>query len=187
MEDILGKPIDLSASGAVANSPLRQTIRPIRQRTRGPLSPYPLVKNALVKKPISVPASNLLPSIEAELAEVRRAWARYRSTNGRDAVYIYLTSVFRLVMRWRRLNCAVKNSRAALRLQHDAPQMKPEPFGIIIFCTTDLEIVDAKTRSKWSRVLRFARKAKPPGQRLTDFIKSNRGLNECARKFARNK
>ena len=69
MEDILGKPIDLSASGAVANSPLRQTIRPIRQRTRGPLSPYPLVKNALVKKPIWRPTLNPVSSIEAELAQ----------------------------------------------------------------------------------------------------------------------
>jgi hypothetical protein len=40
-------------------------------------------------------------------------------------------------------------------------------------------------RSKWSRVLRYARKAKPAGQRLIDFIKSKGGLNECARKFAR--
>ena len=68
MEDILGKPIDLSASGAVANSPLRQTIRPIRQRTRGPLSRYPLVKNALVKKPIWRPTLNPVSSIETELA-----------------------------------------------------------------------------------------------------------------------
>ena len=60
--------------------------------------------------------------------------------------------------------------------------MKPEPFGIVIFCTADPKIADAKTRSKWSRVLRYAaRKAKPAGQRLTDFIKSNGGINECAR------
>ena len=64
-------------------------------------------------------------------------------------------------MRWRLLNCAVKNSRAALRLQHDAPAMKPEPFGIVIFCTSDPELADAKMRSKWSRVLRFARKQNP--------------------------
>jgi hypothetical protein len=90
-------------------------------------------------------------------------------------------------MRWQRLNCAVKNSRAALRLAHDAPQMKPEPFGTVIFCTADPYVVDAKTRSKWSRVLRYARKAKPGNQRLTDFVKSNGGLNECARRFARSR
>ena len=146
MEEIIGKPIDLSALGAVANSPLRQTIRPIRQRTRGPLSP--LVKNALVKKPIWRPTLNPVSSIETELAQVRNAWARYRSINDRDAVYIYLASVFAVVVRWRRLNCAVKNSKAALRLRSNPPQMKPEPFAIVIFCTADPKIVDAKTRSK---------------------------------------
>jgi hypothetical protein len=65
--------------------------------------------------------------------------------------------------------------------------MKAEPFGIVIFCTADPKIVDAKTRSKWSRVLRYAARAKPPGQRLTDFVKSNGGVNECARKFAQPK
>jgi hypothetical protein len=63
--------------------------------------------------------------------------------------------------------------------------MKPEPFGIVIFCTSDSEVADGKTRSKWSRVLRYARKTKPVGQRLTDFIESKGGLNECARRFAR--
>ena len=64
--------------------------------------------------------------------------------------------------------------------------MKPEPFGIVIFCTSDPEIADAKTRSKWCRVLRSP-ETKPANQRLVDFIKSNGGLNECARKFAQNK
>ncbi len=109
----------------------------------------------------------------------------YRSSHDRDAVYIYLASVFDIVMRWRRLNCALNKARAALRLRPNPPRMKPEPFGIVIFCTADAKIVDAKTRSKWSRVLRYAASAKPPGQRLTDFIKSKGGLNECARRFAR--
>jgi hypothetical protein len=119
------------------------------------------------------------------LAGVRNAWQRYRSTNGRDAVYFYLEAVFAVVTRWQQLNCAMKNSRAALRLQHDAPKMKPEPFGIVIFCTAGLEVADAKTRSKFSRALRFARKAKPASQTLTDFIKSNGGINACADRFAR--
>jgi hypothetical protein len=136
-----------------------------------------------VNEPISTPTLSSVSSVEAELTEVRNAYATYRSANGRDAVYIYLTSVFRLVMRWRRLNRAVNNSGAALRLQPDGPAMKPEPFGIVILCTSDPEVADAKSRSKWSRVLRYARNAKPDGQSLTDFIKSQGGLNECARKL----
>ena len=89
-----------------------------------------------------------------------------------------------MVTRWQRFDCALKNALAALRLRPNQPQMKPEPFGIVIFCTADPKIVDDKTRSKWSRVLRYAARIKPEGQRLIDFIKSNGGINECARKFA---
>jgi hypothetical protein len=212
MEEIIRTPMDPSASGGeVANSPRKPTIPPIRQRIRGPFTRYPGVNRPVSKlalKPtvparplvrqkivnpvhpaanerISRPILNPISSIEAELAEVRSAWARYRSTNGRDAVYIYLEAVFALITRWRRLNFAVRNSRAALRLQHDAPQMKPEPFGIVIFCTSDPEAANAKIRSKWSRALRYAARKKPAYQRLADFVKSNGGLNECARKFTR--
>ena len=171
MEEIVGKPIDPSASGgAIPDSPPKRTISLIRERIRGPFSRYsavnrpisatkskvltsPLVRQKIVSpvsrytavnEPISTPTLSSVSSVEAELTEVRNAYATYRSTNGRDAVYIYLTSVFRLVMRWRRLNRAVNNSGAALRLQPDGPAMKPEPFGIVILCTSDPEVADAK-------------------------------------------
>ncbi len=134
-------------------------------------------------KPVAKPNPANNSPLEIELAEMDRAWRKYRSTNSRDAVYIYLASVFGIVTRWQRLNCASNKSRAALRLRSNPPQMKPEPFGIMIFCTADPKIVDARARSKWSRVLRFAARAKPPGERLTDFVKRNGGLNECAAKF----
>jgi hypothetical protein len=128
-----------------------------------------------------------MPDIDVELTEVKRAWRKYRSINDRDAIYIYLASVFKVVMRWRRLNCATKNARAVLRLQTDAPQMTPEPFGIVILCTSDADVINAKTRSKWSRVLCYVRKTKPSEVRLIEFIKSKGGLNECARGFTRSR
>jgi hypothetical protein len=183
MEGNIGKPIGPSVSlGAVANPP-KPTILLMREKVRAPFGPC-----SALTKTISMPATiTPVSSIEGELAELRRAWARYRSTNGRDAVYLYLEAVFALVTRWRHLNCAFKNSRAALRFRGGAPQIKPEPFSIVIYCTSDSEVADAKTRSKWSRVLRYARKAKPVEQSLTEFIKSNGGINECARRFARNR
>ena len=210
MEEIIGKPIDPSASGgAVANSPPKPTIPPIRQRILGPFSRYPAVNrpvSRLATKPtvptrplvrqkivgpvsrypavnerISRPTLNSVSSIEAELAEVRSAWARYRSTNSRDAVYIYLASVFAVVTRWRRLNCAVKNSRAALRLQAGAAADEARAIR-------NRDILHG--RSERSRTPRpeangpaccgMQLGAKPAGQRLTDFIKSNGGINECA-------
>jgi hypothetical protein len=214
MEEIVGKPIDPSASGgAILDSPPKRTISLTRERIPGPYSRYsavnrpisatkskvltsPLVRQKIVSpvsrytavdEPVSTPTLSSVSSVEAELTEVRNAYATYRSTNGRDAIYIYLSAVFVAVTRWQRLNCALKNSRVALRRQARAPQMKLEPFAMVIFCTADPNIADAKTGSRWSRVLRYAPRARPGSQRLTDFVKSNGGLNECARKFARNK
>jgi hypothetical protein len=157
----------------------RQSPRPsVRERIVGPFNRYPRVN-----KPVAKPITPAKRDIEIELDEVREAWATYQSTNGRDAVYLYLEAVFALVRRWQRLNCALKNSQATLRLQADAPQMKPEPFGIIIFVTADLDVADSKMRSKWSRALRYAKQAKP--ESATEFIKLNGGINACARLFAR--
>jgi hypothetical protein len=179
--DALMKPIELAVpAGEVGQGPAKQTNQTVQRKIVGPLSPLAIWRISIAK-----PKLTAKPDIDTELAEIRRAWRPYQSHNSRDAVYTYLSKVFAVVTRWQRLDCALKNARAALRLQTDAPQMKPEPFATVIFCTADPEVVDAKTRSKWSRVLRYAARAKPPGQRLTDFVKSNGGVNECARKFAR--
>jgi hypothetical protein len=60
-----------------------------------------------------------------------------------------------------------------------------DPFAILIFCTADPKVADAKTRSKWSRALRYARISKPADQPLTGFIKANNGINACAGMFGR--
>ena len=153
--------------------------KPVPGRQLSPTSHSPGAKKTVK------PSAAVRTVIEVELAGLRAVWQLYRSTSSRDAVYIYLEALFALVTRWRGLGCAMKNSRAALRLKPHAPQMKPEPFARVIFCTCDPEVADFKTRSKWSRALRFAQKAKPSDQRLIDFIKSNGGLNACAQLFAR--
>ena len=174
------KKVALITQAPSARKPAMAARQLVREKIIGPFGRYPEIK-----RPIAKPTPKAITDVETELAKVGKAWQKYRSTNGRDAVYIYLEAAYALVRRWQRLNCALKNSQAALRLQVDAPQMEPEPFGIVIFCTADPEIADSKTRSKWSRVLRLARKAKPANQRLTDFIKSNGGINACARMSAR--
>ena len=180
MADNPVKPIATALTAVrVGQVPPKQTNQPAQRRMVGPPNLYASAAKPIAKS--GLPTKSLL---EIELAVMDRAWRTYRSNHDRDAVYIYLASVFDIVMRWRRLNCALNKSRAALRLRPNSAQLKPEPFGIVIFCTADPKIVDAKTRSKWSRVLRYAAQAKPPGQRLTDFIKSKGGLNECARKVA---
>jgi hypothetical protein len=154
---------DITAPTAVAVSAAETSpsqVTPQIQKTLVSPSPDQSDYRAIAKPNLATKSP-----LEIELAEMDRAWRKYRSTNDRDAVYIYLASVFGIVMRWRLLDCAMKKSREALRLRPNPPQMKVEPFAIVIFCTSDSNIADAKTRSKWSRVLRYAARAKPGSQR----------------------
>ena len=43
---------------------------------------------------------------------------------------------------------------------HRVVPKAPEPFAAMILCTADRKKVDYRTRSKWSRVLRYAAKFK---------------------------
>ncbi len=98
-----------------------------------------------------------------------------------DAVYGYLSVVLAIVQHWKILGhsrawslhaLTAANSRVAIRTR--------DPFAIVIYCTSDPRIVDAKTRSKWSKALQFAARNKPAGQPVGTFMKSHGGINECS-------
>jgi hypothetical protein len=59
------------------------------------------------------------------------------------------------------------------------------PAAAVICCTADRDKVDDRTRSKWSRVLRYAAEYKDLDEPLRDFIKCKGGINKCASRFAR--
>jgi hypothetical protein len=58
-------------------------------------------------------------------------------------------------------------------------------FAAIIFCTAERGKVDFKTRSKWARVLTYARVFKDTDEQLGDFIQRRGGINKCAGDHAR--
>ncbi len=119
--------------------------------------------------------------VEYELISARVAWKEYQSTRKRDAVYDYLGKVFAIVRRWKKEHLAKAKSHQALRATGRCSLIRShEPFAAVIFCTSDPRKVDAKTRSKWSRALRYAERFKPGSQSLAQFIKSRGGINECA-------
>ena len=60
-----------------------------------------------------------------------------------------------------------------------------EPFAAVIRCTADPAKVDKRTRSKWSRALRYALEYKLPSEPLDAFIKRKGGINRCAERFSR--
>jgi hypothetical protein len=73
----------------------------------------------------------------------------------------------------------------ALRLRNIWASDNVEPFAAIIQCTADPAKVDKRTRSKWSRALRYALAYKVASEPLEGFMKRKGGINECAARCAR--
>ena len=82
-------------------------------------------------------------------------------------------------------NCAISRARWALQLQRLDLPTADEPFAAVILCTADPKKVDKRTRSKWSRVLRYAMAYKPVAEPLDRFIKRKGSINACAGRFTR--
>jgi hypothetical protein len=123
-------------------------------------------------------------ALRLDLARVRNAWEDCQASRDRIAIYGYLSAVFDLVMWWAAEDRAISRARWALQLQHlDLPS--DEPFAAIILCTADRQKVDKRTRSKWSRVLRYAAEYKPVAEPLAAFVQRKGGINECAARFTR--
>jgi hypothetical protein len=115
-----------------------------------------------------------------DLLRVRNAWDDSQASRERDGIYTYLTAVFELVAWWMAENRALERAQKALRLRHIIPFDQEEPFAAIIRCTADPAKVDKRTRSKWSRALRYALAHKLTSAPLDQFIKRKGGINRCA-------
>jgi hypothetical protein len=116
---------------------------------------------------------------------VRNAWHDCQVRRDRDAIYGYLTAVFDLVAWWAAEGRALERAHKALRLQSICPFDSEEPFAAIIRCTADPTKVDKRTRSKWSRALRYALEYKSDSEPLEQLIKRKGGINKCASRFAK--
>jgi hypothetical protein len=96
-----------------------------------------------------------------------------------------LAAVFKLVMWWKREHKAIEYAQQALRLQRPPVPKIADAFATVIFCTADREKVDFKTRSKWARLLRYAKVFKDPDEPLIDFVRRRGGINKCVRRYSR--
>jgi hypothetical protein len=124
-------------------------------------------------------------ALKQDLLRVQNAWDESQARRERDAIYTYLTAVFELVAWWMAENHALERAQKALRLRHITPFDQEEPFAAIIRCTADPAKVDKRTRSKWSRALRYALAYKVASEPLEGFMKRKGGINECAVRLAR--
>jgi hypothetical protein len=124
-------------------------------------------------------------ALKANLSRLEDEWENYRNTRDRDGIFLYLGPLFELVSWWAYERRAGDYAQQALRLQRPPVPEIAEPFAAVIFCTADPKKVDYRTRSKWSRVLRYAAMYKDLDEPLRDFIKRKGGINKCATRYTR--
>ena len=109
-----------------------------------------------------------------------------QTSRDRDAIYQLSNRRFRnRRLAWALEGRAVNRAHRALHLRGHSSVREPEPFAAVIYCTADRDKADERTRSKWSRVLRYAAEYKDLDEPLRDFIKRKGGINKCAARFAR--
>ena len=138
-----------------------------------------------LKEPVQDDVPYTTQALRQDLLRVRNAWENCQASRERNAIYGYLTAVFNLVAWWTAEHRALERAHKALRLHRMCPFDDEEPFAAIIRCTADPAKVDKRTRSKWSRMLRYALRYKSHSGPLGQFIKRKGGINACASRFAR--
>jgi hypothetical protein len=127
----------------------------------------------LDREPTTIPFST--DALQANLRRLQNELETVQANRDRDAIYQYLASVFGLVEWWAKEGKAIKRAYRALHLRGYSSVREPEPFAAIILCTSDPEKADYRTRSKWSRVLRYVAEYKDLDEPLRDFIQREGG------------
>jgi hypothetical protein len=134
-------------------------------------------------RPEPIPYSK--EALRQDLDRVRSAWAKSQRRRRRDAIYTYLSAVYDLVTWWAAEGREVERARRALRSRLlDVPE-REDPFAAVIRCTTDPARVDMRTRSKWSRVMRYATAIKDQAEPFQQFVQRKGGINECNARYGR--
>ena len=146
---------------------------------------YFWLTSSRLKQPVQDHVPYTTQALKQDLLRVRTAWENCQASRARNAIYGYLTAVFDLVSWWTAEDRALERAHKALRLRRICPFDGEEPFAAIIRCTGDPTKVDKRTRSKWSRVLRYALEYKSASEPLDQFVKRKGGINKCASRFAK--
>ena len=145
------------------------------------LPSYFWLTSSRLKPPVRDDVPYTTEALKQDLLRLQTAWDECQASRDRDAIYGYLTAVFELVVWWTAENRAFERAHQALRLRH----ITPFDHAAVIRCTADPAKVDKRTRSKWSRMLRYALRYKSHTGPLDQFIKRKGGINACASRFTR--
>jgi len=121
-------------------------------------------------------------AIRDQLLRICAAWDDFQASRRRDAVYQFLKAVYILVVRYEGRRRTSRLIRRACIFANLLYKNRLEPFTIIIRATTE-ESVDIRTRSKWSRALRYVAFRKRAPRKLMSFMKAKGGINACAGRY----
>jgi hypothetical protein len=146
---------------------MEKSIRPAPREERSRPDAIPYTKEAL----------------EKDLERVQEAWDDSQADRRRDAIYGYLKAVYDLVNWWSAESCEVDRALQSLRSRGLLPLPHEDAYAAMIRCTADPQRADKRTRSKWSRVLRYAKMEKDEQESLAEFIKREGGINECNARY----
>ena len=124
-------------------------------------------------------------ALRQDLERLRDVWEDCQATRDRNAFYGYLTAVYGLVAWWIAEGREADRARRALHLQRLAVSDREDPFASIIRCTADPAKADKRTRSKWSRVMRYAVAYKPHSDSLGQFIRHKGWHQRVPGRFSR--
>jgi hypothetical protein len=103
------------------------------------------------------------------------------ASRSRFAFYEYLAAVFEFYVQLRRRNRAKPLAKRIAKLFGLRKQNGPHPIRTIIDATSTADI---KSRSRWSRALRYAWRERKTWKDLGSFLRENGGPAGCADQFA---
>jgi hypothetical protein len=103
------------------------------------------------------------------------------ASRSRFAFYDYLAAVFKLYVQLRRTKQAKKAARRIAKLFNFRNRKRAHAIRVIIDATST---VDLKTKSRWSRALRYAWHERKSCTNVEAFLRENGWPVGCAKQFA---
>jgi hypothetical protein len=113
--------------------------------------------------------------------DLRELERRCFASRSRFAFYGYLAAVFQLYVQLRRKNQAKSWARRIAKLFGFRKQKRSHCIRVLIDATSS---TDLKTKSRWSRALRYAWRERKTWKELGSFLRENGGPAGCADQFA---
>jgi hypothetical protein len=131
-----------------------------------------------LREEIPLKSDRQLRKIIDDLRELERNCFASRR---RFAFYNYLAAVFELYVQLRRTKRAKRAATLIARLFGLRQQNRAHPIRTIIEATS---AADIKTKSRWTRALKYAWQERKTWTNLRSFLRENGGPAGCADQFA---